>query len=319
MKNKREKLVLLNASPIGDHILLLDLAHRFYLSEGIKTVMFIKHNFVFLRELGEGYEDFIKFKNFNKLNGKISFICMFFHSIFNKDILIYYLPIPHKKYLIKIGNLFNRATRCRVVSLKYKGLEKFIPSGIHIDASINEGYYYEISNKILRTLGFKYIKNTPQFQFIKDCSIKEKFGIKNNYVVVHPSPSSLDRRIKDEEWTEIFKNIKENLNIVFTGANKDLEYLNHLVELIQNKNITYILPNLSGKDIVNLYNQAECLFMVHTGPTHLAAALHKEMKVFMHLYLKMFDVSYNKNAKVIILSRVKDELELNKKILSNLN
>lgn len=314
----KKKLILLNASPVGDHILLLDLAHRFYLSGKIKTIMFIKHNFEFLTELGEGYTKFVDFENFDTWKGKIKFFYMFLHSIFYKNILIYFLPILYKDYLIFTGNLFNKLTKCKVISLKYKGLEKFIPSGIHIDTSIHEGYYYEISNKILKEIGLTEILETPQFQFIENEKIKDKFNIKNKFIVVHPNPSHRDRRLKDEEWRNIFKDINPNLDILFTGSTKDLEYLNYLSKFIKNKNIVHILPNLSGQDTANIFNQAEELFMVHTGPTHLAAALHKKMTVFMHLYYKMFDMSYNENAKVIILSRIKDEIELNKKVLDSL-
>ena len=309
---KNNKLIILNASPIGDHVLLLDMAYRFYNSANIKSIMFIKHNFTFLKELGLGYSDFIEFVDFSKISGKLRFLFMVFNSLFYKNIIIYFLPIMYKKYLIIIGNILNYFTRCKVVSLEYKRLEKYIPDGIHIKASISDGYYWEQTNIILKTLGYKEIKEPPHFLFINDKNIKEKFNINNKYIVLHPTPSRIERRLSDEEWQDIIHNIESGYDIVLTGCDKDKEYLKHLSKYIINKNNYHLLINLKGQELINIFDKAEYLYMIHTGPTHIATALHKKMKVFFHLLYKQFDMSYNKNADIVILSKVKDEIELNR-------
>lgn len=312
MTINKNKLILLNASPVGDHVVLLDLAHRFYLSNNIKSIMFIKHNFVFLRDLGLGYSNFIEFVDFNKISGKLKFLFMCIHSLFYKDIIIYFLPIIYKKYLIIIGNIFNYFTRCKVISLEYKGLENYIPKGIHIKANISNMYYWEQSNNILRVLGYKETEESPHFLFIDDKNIKDRLNIKNKYIVIHPTPSKIERKLEDKDWQEVFKNISKEHDIVFTGSNKDKEYLYYLSKYLINNNNIHVLIDLNGQDLINIFDKAEYLYMVHTGPTHIATALHKKMKVFAHLWLKQFDMSYNKNAEVIILSKVENEIELNR-------
>lgn len=303
-KENKSKLILLNASPIGDHVVLLDLAERFYLSEGIETVMFIKHNYKFLSELSLGYKDFIKCIDFNTFYGKFYFVYMFLKSIFIRNYLIYFLPIQHKKYLILIGEMFNRFTRCIVVSQEYKSREKYIPSGIHIKASINDKYYFEQSNNILKTLGFKEINSIPDFKFIKDESVKEKFGLNKKYLVIHPTPSHPERRVSSDKWNEVFNYAKENNYLIaFTGIKKDEDYIDELSKDLDSGSFVKII-NVKAQDLVNVFYFAEELFMVHTGPTHIATALHKKMVVFCNLWLKQFDMSYNENAKVEILSKI---------------
>lgn len=303
-KQNKSKLILLNASPLGDHVVLLDLAERFYLSEGIKTVMFIKHNYKFLSELSLGYKGFVKCIDFNTFNGKLYFLYMFLKSIFIRNYLIYFLPIPHKKYLILIGKMFNRFTRCIVVSQEYQDMKKYIPSGIHIKASINDKYYFEQSDNILKTLGFKEVKSIPDFKFIKDESVIERFGLNKKYIVIHPTPSHPERRVVQDKWREVFDYAKENdYLIVFTGIKKDEDYIDDLAKDLSKDSFVKII-NAKAQDLINVFYFADELFMVHTGPTHIATALNKKIMVFCHLWLKQFDMSYNQNAKVEILSKV---------------
>jgi hypothetical protein len=310
MKYRNAKLILLNASPIGDHVLLLDTADRFYKSDSIETVMFIKHNFKFLRDLSLGYP-FVKCIDFNKISGKLLFIFYFFRSVFYKTYLLYFLPIPYKKYLIYIGDVFNYFTRTTVVSLSYKGMEKYIPSGLHIKASINDKYFYEQNNEILKTLGYKEIDSIPEFRFLKDETVKTRYNINGKYIVIHPTPSHADRRIENEKWQKVFDYAKDkDYTVVFTGIKKDEEYIDELANSLPKTSFIKVI-DAKAQDLVNIFYFAEELFMVHTGPTHIAAALHKKMKVFCHLWLKQFDMSYNKNADIEILSVVKDEASLN--------
>lgn len=310
MKYKNTKLILLNASPVGDHVLLLDTADRFYKSAGIETIMFIKHNFTFLRDLSLAYP-FVKCIDFNTISGKFLFIFYFLRSILFKTYLLYFLPIPHKQYLIYIGNIFNYFTRTTVVSLSYKGMGRYIPTGLHIKADINEKYYYEQNNDILKALGYKEINSIPEFRFLKDETVKSRYNLKDKYIVVHPTPSHIERRIPKDKWLDVFDYAKSNnYKIVFTGIKKDESYIDELSSNLSGINFTKII-DVKAQDLVNIFYFAEELFMVHTGPTHIATALHKKMKVFCHLWYKQFSMDYNKDVNIEILSKVKDELSLN--------
>lgn len=310
IKSNSAKLILLNASPVGDHVLLLDLSDRFYRSAGIRTIMFIKHNFSFLRDLSKGYP-FVECVDFGTFSGKLRFISEFFRSILRKTYLVFFLPIPLKPYLRFSGNAFNYFTRTSVISLVYPGMEHYVPHGIHIKADINDKFFYEQSNEILERIGFKPVSEPPHFLFIKDESVKSRYGITEKYIVVHPTPSHDDRRIGMDKWQTIFNQaLKEGYKIVFTGVKKDEEYIDDLSLNLPKDSFVKII-NAPAQDLVNIFNFAEELFMVHTGPTHIAAGLHKRMKVFAHLWLKQFDMSYDKNADIEILSRVKDVISMN--------
>ncbi len=309
-KKNSARLILLNASPIGDHVLLLDLADRFYLSAGIPTTMFIKHNFAFLRDLSKGYP-FIECVDFSSISGKLRFIGEFFQSMIRKTYLVYFLPIPLKRYLRLAGDAFHYLTRTDVISLVYPGMEHYVPKGIHIKADINDKFFYEQSNEILEKIGFKPVLESPHFRFIKDESVKKRYTLRDGYIVVHPTPSHDDRRISNDTWKEVFAEAqKEKRQIVFTGVKKDEEYIDSLAAFLPKDSFMKVI-GAPAQDLVNIFFFAEKLFMVHTGPTHIAAGLHKKMKVFCHLWLKQFDMSYDKDADIEILSRVKDVISMN--------
>lgn len=312
MMKHNSKLILLNASPLGDHVLLLDLAERFYISGQIKTVMFIKHNFKFLSELSAGYREHVRCIDFNTMYGKFYFVFMYIHSILNKNYLVYFLPIPYKKYLLYTGNLFHYLTRCVVLSQEYKDMEAYIPKGIHIQASIHTKYYYEQSNDILERLGFDRVESVPQFKCIQDIGRIEPYGllegatkdIPKKYIVVHGTPSHIERRIKKEIWSEVFAYAQEkHYRIVFTGIKKDEGYIDQLARGLPPQDFVKVI-DADAQSLVNIFYFAEELFMVHTGPAHIAAALGKKLTVFCHLWLRQFDFSFNTNATVKILSRV---------------
>lgn len=307
----KSKLLLLSAGPVGDHVALLDLAQRFYLSEKIETVMVIKSNYNLLSELSKGYSSYVTCVDFKKADGVFITLKFLLTSFFSTQYLVYFFAIPYKKYLILFGDFFHFFSKMKVVSLEYKGLENYIPKGLHIKSDINEKYYYEAANDVLKSLNFDEVKSVPKFSFLEDESVLDRYNIKKKYSVVHPTPSRPERRIEIEKWLKVFSEIKsKNELIVFTGAGRDSEYIDDLAVSLDTKYFIKII-NAPGQDLINIFDKAEKLFMIHTGPTHLAAALNKSMKVFCYLRFKFFDMSYNKNAAVEVLSIVKNEVELN--------
>lgn len=307
----KSKLLLLSAGPVGDHVALLDLAQRFYLSEKIETVMIVKNNYNLLSELSKGYSQYVKCVDFKKVSGVFIIFKFLLTSFFSTQYLVYFFAIPYKKYLVFLGNFLHIFSRMKVISLEYKGLEDYIPRGIHIKSDLNGKYYYEAANDVLKSLNFNEVKSIPKFSFLEDRSVLDRYSIKKKYVVIHPTPSRPERRIEIEKWLKVFSEIKsKNELIVFTGAGQDSAYIDELSASLDSKDFIKII-NAKGQDLINIFDKAEELFMVHTGPTHIAAALHKKMYVFCHLRVGWFDMSYNKNATVNVLSTVKNEVELN--------
>ena len=307
----KSKLLLLSAGPVGDHVALLDLAQRFYLSKKIETVIVIKNNYKLLSDLSEGYNSYVTCVDFKKFSGVMAVLKFLLISFFSTQYLVYFFAIPYKKYLVFTGSFFHYFSKMKVVSLEYKGLEDYIPKGLRIKSDINQKYYYEASNDVLESLGFNKVLSIPKFEFINDDQVLSKYEIRSEYIVVHPTPSRPERRIEKEKWLKVFAQAKsKNRLIVFTGANQDSLYIDELSTSL-NKNDFIKIINAKGQDLINIFDKAEELFMVHTGPTHLAAALNKKMYVFCYLRFKFFDMSYNKKATVEVLSSIKDEVELN--------
>lgn len=313
------KLLTLSPGPVGDHLMFLEDARRFYFSNKIRSIILIKNNFDFLFGLSEGYLDFCKIYNFNSIKGFLALLRWILSSFFLRNYLIYHLPTPYKNYLIIFGNFLQYFTRTRVVSFVYSGMSRFVPPGLHLKGDINHKMYFEETDDAMKKIKLKtFAVNSkdyfPRFLFKVNPYFKKENNLEFNYVIIHPTPSHIERRLSDEKWKKVFKNIIDSSDrkIIFTGAKKDSEYVEHLCQFLPKGRYINFTDNKSPKKLIDLFDHADELFMVHTGPTHLANLMHKKVTIFCHLWLKQFDFAYNKNAEVIILSKVLDVQELHK-------
>ncbi len=309
---KHKRLIIVSGGTLGDHVLFLDLAYRFYVSANIKSIIFINHNFTFLNEISVGYNEFVTCVDINSVAGKFKFIVAFFRSLLFTSYLVYFLPMPLKKYLVQVSNFLHYCTRTVIISNVYEQMQSFVPAGIHVQADITTKYYFEQANDILKALGFSAVQEAPNMLFVKDKGVLDKYGISKKYIVLHPTPSNAVRRIERQRWLEVLSPYIADPTylIVSTGTYKDYEYTSELLSGVCKEKVVHLegLPN--GQELINIFYFSEKYFGVHTGTTHIVAALHKTMFVFFALWYKQFDVGFNQNSQIEVISTVDNVLDL---------
>lgn len=121
---------------------------------------------------------------------------------------------------------------------------------------------------------------TEENKNIADLYFKEN-SISGKILVVNPFIGASAKNIKDEEYAQILKEVKNKfnskLNIIITCHINDEERANNLKTLINEDNI-YIFAN--GASILNtasIINSADVYLGASTGPTHIAGALNKKI------------------------------------------
>lgn len=129
-----------------------------------------------------------------------------------------------------------------------------------------------------------YELNTNLILTDENKKVSELYFSENNIVgkvlVVNPFMGGSAKNIKDEEYANILKKVKEkieNLNIIITCYIDDEQRAINLAEQISDKKI-YIFAN--GGSILNtasIINTADVYFGGSTGPTHIAGALGKKI------------------------------------------
>lgn len=127
-------------------------------------------------------------------------------------------------------------------------------------------------NELLDVVGF------PRAKFIRiglpSEELPKKVRIKKPYIVIHPTPQKIDRRIPMEKWGELIEYFSaQGYAIVVTGSGlpAELSYINEILSTVKGE--TY---NLAGKlswgQTANVIKGAKCYIGIDTGTTHLAAA-----------------------------------------------
>lgn len=130
---------------------------------------------------------------------------------------------------------------------------------------------FELNTKLILTEENKNIANL----YLKENNIEGKI------LVVNPFIGGSAKNIKDEDYAEILKDIKNKydnkLNIIITCYIDDEERAEKLKKLINEDNV-YIFAN--GASILNtasIINRADVFLGASTGPTHIASALGKKI------------------------------------------
>lgn len=150
----------------------------------------------------------------------------------------------------------------------------------------NEGEYNLDLIKKLDKTRFEacYELNTDLILTDENKKVADLYFSENNItgkvLAVNPFMGGSAKNIKDEEYVNILKKVKEkieNLNIIITCYIDDEQRAINLAREISDKNI-YIFAN--GGSILNtasIINKADVYFGGSTGPTHIAGALGKKI------------------------------------------
>lgn len=107
---------------------------------------------------------------------------------------------------------------------------------------------------------------------------KVDINISGNYICVNPNSGelALQRRWPKENFVNLVKKIVEefkDLKVIFIGTSKEKEYVQSIVELINNKNVESLAGKINFQQLANLLKNSKLLITNDSGPLHLAAAL----------------------------------------------
>lgn len=98
--------------------------------------------------------------------------------------------------------------------------------------------------------------------------------LREPYLVIHPTPQKIDRRIPIEKWHQIIKYFSVKgyaIAITGSGVPDELSYVNEIIAPLAIK-VYNFAGKLSWGQTANLIKKADLYIGIDTGTTHLAAA-----------------------------------------------
>lgn len=309
MRRRYDNFIFFSAGPVGDHVLLVDVANHFYKATGIKSLLILKHPNPFLNDLYLPYKENIEQFFFVGLRGVFRMILLSIKSILQKNVFVLFFPIPLPKYL-KVFIFFIRFfTRSRVVGMNLDGTKSF---------AVGCGYSHYLgkkntipmlaepftvsANRFLELLGYEEINWTPKIDYLLQPKIFDKFNIKKGgYVAAHLVASHNFRSLPEDRWSKIIKGVllaRGDIKIIFSGAKSDKDFIEKCVDGID-KNRYELALGLKSQELLTLYANASMSVTVQTGNGLIINMLHIPTVVVNIKGTTMFDYSFNKKATIL--------------------
>lgn len=283
---KYEKFIFFSAGPVGDHVILIDFANRFFASSGIKSTIIMKHPNKFLVDFNVPYQGNIDYIYFSGLKGVFEMIKLTFKSIFSKYCYVNVLPIPAPGYYKIFAYVVRFFTRSRFVGFnledsrnfpKGKGSSSFLGKGNYINAEIDKNLFYQEANRMLKFLGLKEIDTLPCLEYVNHPEVLVKNNlIENNYLVLHLCSSHPDRSLPIDRWNKIILELRNKLpdvKFVFTGAKVDENFIKEAIKDVEEENLLFC-GTLNTQELLTLHAKAKLNVTVHTGNMHFINMLH---------------------------------------------
>lgn len=134
---------------------------------------------------------------------------------------------------------------------------------------------------VVKTIGIeaedKYLEvytNKETDEELRKLLMKHEISKRDFIVVIHAAPQHKSHEWLDERFAQLADRLSEDkTKVVFSGAKKDIEFNNKVMELMKNKAV-----NLAGttiKEFFSLINIADLVISVDTSAMHIAAAFNK--------------------------------------------
>ncbi len=305
-EKKYEKFIFWGNGSVGDHAIIIDYANRFFESTKISSLILMKDNSQFLRDMFIPYRDHIEYLDISSVS-KINVFNLAIKSIFHN--YCYLDIIPNKASVsYKLFAYFIRFfTKSRFVGFNLEGTKNF-PVGEgschflgkynYIPPNLDKEYFHEQANRMLKFLGFDDVVRPPQFDYIKQNDIFEKYDLKEKeYMVFHLCSSHPDRSLPTDRWNKIITNLRAffpDTKFVFTGGNLDYKFIDEVLANIPSPNnvLAYSLPM---QELLTLYANAKLTVTVHTGNAILMNMLHIPLVVLNIRGINIFKRYFSEN------------------------
>lgn len=303
---KQDNFIFFSAGPVGDHVLLIDVANHFYKATGVKSLLILKNPNPFLNDLYLPYRENIEQFGFIGLNGVLKMFSLSLRSIWQKNVFVLFFPIPLPRYLRVFIFFIRFFTRSRIIGMNLEGSKSF---------PVERGYAYYLgkgntvtilaesftasANRMLELLGYVPIDWTPKLECIPHLEIFKKLNItKDDYIVMHMVASHSLRSLPEDRWNEIIKKIillKSNIKIIFTGAKGDKNFIEECIKGVD-KNRYELALGLKTQELLTLYANARMAVTVQTGNGLIINMLHIPTVIVNIKGTTMFDYTFNKKA-----------------------
>ena len=308
MTKSYKEFVFFSAGPVGDHVILIDFANRFFESSGIPSRIIMKHPNPFLRDFALPYYDHISYIEWKGWSGKWEMLKLALSSIFMPRIYVNVLPIIVPRYY-KLFALFIRfCTRSRFVGYNLegsrnfplgKGSSYFLGKDNYIKADIDKNLFWQEANRMLTFLGYKEIMRPPRIDCIDDETLLSGFDLKKHgYIALHLAASHIDRSFPEDKWNRIVRVLREKLPdapLVFTGSAGDRAFIERCLEGIPEENIILACGKATTQQLLTLHKYAKVNLTVHTGNAHFINMLHVPTVTINIKGVYFFHFYYNEN------------------------
>jgi len=293
---------MLNGS-IGDFLMAVFLMENFHLNNaGMRLHVITPRNKKVFQELG--IEESHPYINVIEANaGSIS-------GLFNSASLV--------KYAFQKNHFIAPSTR-EVAPLSVKIIGKaltLLRGGIFAGFDDGEGAkinmcnklvsfekttpYHELLKRFIPALGFKIMKDKPDFSCTGGEGAIGKHGLVNDsYVIIHPFGATGGRSYLGDELVHLLMIASESFSgpIVITGSFQDKEKAEEAERKINSNNIKNLCGITLG-DTCAIISGAKFYIGVDTGITHLASLLRKKSLVLAKNGNPLWLPYYNENANI---------------------
>jgi len=138
-----------------------------------------------------------------------------------------------------------------------------------LQLATNNFYDYEFVLPDLKTHFPKFKLSQHLYPFFKNEIPK---------IIINPNASKLayERRLPKETFLKIINSISKNfnVNIIIIGSEEEINYVNEIYELVNEKNtVSNLCGRLTIKELIILIKSSSCLITNDSGPLHIASAL----------------------------------------------
>lgn len=309
-KGKYNKFVFFSAGPIGDHVLLIDVANYFFESTGIPSVLLMKHPNAFLHELSAPYVNHITHLDFVGIKGVLKMVELSILSLFQKNCYVLVFPVPLPLYLRVFVTYIRFFTRSRIVGFSIDGTKSF-PKGKGYEYYLGKNntipllaeMYYKSANRMLSFLGYKEVIRLPKLEYLYSENIFARFDIeKNNYIVMHVKASHALRSLPVDRWNNIIANVVKvfpDVKIIFTGSKQDIPFIMDCIKGESEKCSIIAAGKTNTQELLTLYANARLNVTVQTGNGLIINLLHVPTVVVNIKGTAMFYYDFNEQATIL--------------------